>query len=166
MGYSHYWRYDVRRIGSSAYRLAVADVKTIIASTTSQYRLVVDASDDNITIAGPAGATCETFTVFTSRRAMERAVILRRLELRRQLPRLSKVETFARARFDSCRTAQHPYDDVVTACLCVLAGAGLPVESAGKRDEWELGRRLAANLLARAIVIPTGIEERRDEEAA
>lgn len=166
MGYTHRWSLAVRSINAAAYKRAVLDAKMVLVATLAQYRLRIDEDADVVRVDGPADATCETFVFYATRRAMEVAVVERRAELSRQFPRWSRAEVLSQARFDFVKTNRESYDDVVTACLCVLAEAGLPIGSDGWREEWEAGRRLASDVLGRAVNIPASIEAKNKEEHA
>jgi len=59
-----------------------------------------------------------------------------------------------------CKTAQKPYDVVVTACLCVMhdhLGSACEVTSDGDPHEWEAGMNLASKVLGRTIRIPYNV---------
>lgn len=56
-----------------------------------------------------------------------------------------------------CKTARKPYDKLVVACLCVLAEAGLEVQSDGEPEDWEEGRAWAESVLGRKVKIPGGV---------
>lgn len=52
--------------------------------------------------------------------------------------------------FEFCKTAQKPYDVVVTACLIALQyhlGAGVKLGSDGSNDEWQDGAALCHEVL-------------------
>ena len=61
--------------------------------------------------------------------------------------------------WDCCKTAQKPYDDQVTAILCIasfLAPDALKVTSDGDKSDWQEGLRLAQTIYPEAT-IPKGI---------
>jgi hypothetical protein len=59
--------------------------------------------------------------------------------------------------FNFCKTAQKPYDVVVSACLCVLAyrlGTGIEVSVDGDYEDWVAGAKLATKVLGIKIPNP------------
>ena len=59
--------------------------------------------------------------------------------------------------FNFCKTAQKPYDLIVTACLAVLKdklGAQVEVKSDGNKSDWVDGTKYANNVLNREIKNP------------
>lgn len=64
--------------------------------------------------------------------------------------------------FECCKTAQKPYDVIVTACLARLAECGprtVVVHSDGEPADWEAGVKLASIMLGRPIAVPSGVTE-------
>lgn len=63
--------------------------------------------------------------------------------------------------FSFCKTAQLPYDQVVTACLIVLShrmGGVVKVSSDGRADDWNAGLVLAKHVLGlKTLKIPATI---------
>ena len=59
--------------------------------------------------------------------------------------------------FDFCKTAQKPYDDVVTAVLAIFAhelGEDFQVSSDGDHEEWASGVKLASQVLGEPVPNP------------
>jgi hypothetical protein len=58
-----------------------------------------------------------------------------------------------------CKTAQKPYDIVVTACLTFLmTDYGFEVSSDGDHDDWEAGVALAERALGRQFANPMAVD--------
>jgi hypothetical protein len=66
-------------------------------------------------------------------------------------------DVVAASGFEFCKTAQKPYDVVVTAILAVMAEVGLNVSSDGDADDWKPGLTFAADVLNRPVTLPPGI---------
>ncbi len=65
--------------------------------------------------------------------------------------------------FNFCKTAQKPYDEVVTACLIILShylGDNIKVSSDGYQEDWQSGLELVKKVLKRVkkFSIPKNIE--------
>lgn len=67
--------------------------------------------------------------------------------------------------FSCCKTAQKPYDVVVTACLCRIAECGeqtVHVSSDGEESDWVAGSMLASMVLGRPVPIPDTVINYRE----
>ena len=71
--------------------------------------------------------------------------------------------------FQFCKTAQLPYDQVVTACLIVLShrlGGLVKVSSDGRAEDWNAGLVLAKHVLGlKSLRIPSSINRNEKTDA-
>jgi len=150
MGYTHYWNFKPGTLKD--WEAKIADVDKIIAASKDKYELDLEGStDERIWLNGPEDARdlChETFDM--PRKAGGPA---------QRVADAPEYRSAGMEGFDFCKTARKPYDDVVVACLCVLAETGLDVSSDGDGEEWEEGRALAQEVLGRPIANPIASEE-------
>jgi hypothetical protein len=56
--------------------------------------------------------------------------------------------------FNFCKTQYGRYDDLIIACLCLLAEAGLSVSSDGDKYDWADGVKLASEFVGHEVKIP------------
>ena len=133
MGYSHYWK--ATKVDATEYQAALKDIakivtnqKSILAGPNGEPK-TKPITNDGISFNGIDEDSHETF----------------------DLPAAGLKD------FDFCKTAQKPYDTVVTACLARLAEVkGVKVTSDGNMGEWEAGVALASKVLGRPVVNPCG----------
>jgi hypothetical protein len=131
--------------------LAIEDCDTIIAASKDKYELDLDADSGELCFNGP-----------DEKRGHETFYVPRTItDIRDQIDRRTKEwpRDPQQWRWDFCKTNNKPYDDVVVACLCVLAETGLAVDSDGDKEEWEVGRKLAEKALGRPVQIPEKLRE-------
>lgn len=115
MGYAHYYNFDGYDIDN--YNKALHDVRKLVNKYQKKYNLTIISNEDTdeITFNGPEGKDCEDFI----------------------LPKAGKIT------FKFCKTGRLPYDNVVTACLIIMAHVkGFAVSSDGEPDEWSKGMTL------------------------
>ena len=116
MGYTHYWTLE-NGIEASAWQEFLTGAKEIIATAIDAGIFVADFSkDETIHINGIGYGAHEDFVISTED-----------------------------AGYDFCKTAQKPYDTVVTAILIHLKRSlkdGVIVKSDGNWNDWEAGRLL------------------------
>ncbi len=152
MGYTHYWYLnkkseEVRGIEKSRFNQAVIDMNMIVWTSS----LVADEDGngdpeikrDEVRFNGLGDDSHETFH-------FEPFDID---ETIRQPSLIGREKNFA-----CCKTAQKPYDVVVTACLAVAAeviGDGIDVSSDGEPEDWEDGVALASKVLGRDVPVPS-----------
>lgn len=146
MGYTHYWNFKPAEI--KGWEAKIADVDKIIAASKDKYELdLKGSSETTIWLNGPDDSRNlhhETFDMPRTHAGIE--------DRYENAPEYRKNDDMRG--FDFCKTARKPYDDVVVACLCVLAETGLSVSSDGDHDEWEDGRKLAEQILVRPVANP------------
>ncbi len=147
MGYTHYWNFKPATL--KVWEAKIADCDKIIAANKETYELNLDGSnDERIWLNGPDDGRDlghETFDVPRTLAGTKAHVEAAKKQ------KWKDEDTYG---FDFCKTARKPYDDVVVACLCVLAETGLDVSSDGDHDEWEDGRKLAEQVLSRPVANP------------
>ena len=128
MGYTHYWRKQ-GEIEQSKYEAGLAACRELIAK--SPVALEDRSKNGNISINGVEPEDCEDL----------------------YLPaKASDLQSF-----DFCKTRQHPYDTIVTACLAVMRdaiGPGFYVGSDGDAVDWVPGLQFATEVIGREIKIP------------
>ncbi len=70
-------------------------------------------------------------------------------------------EHFSQNESNFCKTNQHPYDQVVTACLIILKarlGPLIQVSSDGRKEDWSAGLILAKSVTGlKTLKIPDNI---------
>lgn len=137
MGYTHYWELNERSFKGSLFSRTVEGMNKIVeASPLVDHWDGHDAGariikDYRVEFDGIGDEAHETFCF----QAFE----------------------LAGRNFNFCKTAQKPYDIVVTACLSVAAdviGDGIKVSSDGEPKDWEAGARFASEVLGRRIQVP------------
>jgi hypothetical protein len=130
MGYTHYWNIAKVSKHSSRFAKAVSDMAKVIRKSP-------------VPLAGPHGEG--------------------KPELKKTSVAFNGVGPNAHETFDFpeqdgfCKTAQKPYDIVVTACLAIakdVFGNEIEVSSDGDRRDWDAGVRLASKVLGRDIDNP------------
>lgn len=116
MGYTHYWTLE-NGVEASAWQEFLSGAKEIIATAIDAGIFVADFSkDETIHINGIGYGAHEDFVISTED-----------------------------VGFDCCKTAEKPYDTVVTALLIHLKRslkAGVLITSDGRWEDWESGRLL------------------------
>lgn len=137
MGYTHYWYLNVNAEEGDRFHQAIVDMATIVTANSQREILAgwdgegnPEIDSDKISFNGKEPDDYETFD-------------FHRFELGKD--------------FNFCKTAQKPYDVVVTACLAVAAeviGDGIEVSSDGNGEDWEEGARLASKVLGREVPVP------------
>ncbi len=159
MGYTHYWHYNPDKMDAIVWRSAIVDCEKILAFCHVA-AVEPDWHDDNwFGFNGIGEDAYETFSVPRTLSTMLLAIKDKRANMSSFGPKYASRQ----ARFDFCKTARMPYDLVVTACLCVLAEAGLEVSSDGDADEWTPGAQFATKALLRPVSIPPKVLH--DEDA-
>jgi hypothetical protein len=139
MGYTHYWTFK-KQPDQEAYNKALEDCREIVKATPVPLELQLDES--GVFFNGVGENAHETFILSP-------------------VPNLDSRTPELRG-FNFCKTAQKPYDIVVTACLCVLKarlGDSVSVSSDGDPEEWEEGRLFANEVLGRVFYNPIEKEE-------
>ena len=138
MGYTHYWK-NSPNVGVEAYLKALTDCRKIVR--LAKKGLLGNGSGDEgskpqltgmIEFNGIGDESHETFYMPGTARELED--------------------------FQFCKTQRKPYDTVVTACLAVMATAGVEVSSDGDEGDWNEGVALASVVLKRAIPNPLAKE--------
>lgn len=138
MGYTHYWKVKPKA-SKTKYTAALKDIKAIVESNET-WVLLAD-------LDGNAGTTPELKNGIAFNGIGENS------HESFILPK--DVTDFQDCEF--CKTAQKPYDVVVTACLAVLAfhlGKGIEVSSDGDKSDWLAGIGLACSILNKVIPNP------------
>ena len=150
MGYTHYWNFKPSEL--KGWEAKIADCDKIIAARKAALELDLTSSDaTQIWLNGPDDGRDlghETFDMPRTLAGVEARVI-----------NSPSYRSEGMEGFDFCKTARKPYDEVVVACLCVLAESGLDVSSDGDAGEWEDGRKLAEEVLGRPISTPARVRE-------
>lgn len=153
MGYTHYWRYPALNKLDDWYG-RIEDCDKIVEASKAEYALDPTGNDkENLWFNGSGGDDYEDFVVPRLIRGIRDYVD----DSKRHWPDDREMWGYA-----FCKTggvAPKPYDDVVVACLCVLAEAGLIVTSDGDKEDWEAGRALAERVLGRSVQIPEKMRE-------
>ena len=147
MGYTHYWNFKPTDLKD--WEAKIADCDKIIAACKDRFALDLDGSNETrIWLNGSGDDAHETFD-------MPRTLA----EVQSRVDNAPDYRSDGMEGFDFCKTARKPYDDVVVACLCVMAETGLDVSSDGYRREWEDGRKLAQEVLGRPVANPIEDED-------
>ena len=139
MGYTHYWRTGKRKPGEKNYNLFMKECRELVAA--SDVPLVKSCEAVSIMFNGVEDEGHEDCYFPSSPDQLDE--------------------------FQFCKTAQKPYDIVVTAALCILqerCGKLVEVSSDGNAEEWEAGRALAEKVLGRPIKVPAGVETAEQEK--
>lgn len=141
MGYTHYW--ELPAIDIDTWREIQSGVKAVVAETSAKLNYEFNDPDpplvdsDVIRFNGHGSAGHETFF----------------------------VERGGLGGFNFCKTARKPYDEAVTAVLCIvghhLTKAGelnkpYYINSDGYWDDWLPGRTLAADVLDEPLQFALG----------
>lgn len=137
MGYTHYWNgIDMNRYKPRAWEGVARDVVALVDAGKSQFELEFeDPKPGWVRLNGNSakGLDHESFWISLD------------------------PNVLAAGGFEFCKTAQKPYDVVVTAVLAVMAEVGLNVSSDGDADDWKPGLAFAADVLKRPVALPPGI---------
>lgn len=144
MGYTHYWetkkqisKAKWKKISSLVERLAMNDGGQVLCREYDRTDEPVHIDGDMIAFNGKGPHGHETFW-------------------------LERKEGWA-----FCKTARKPYDEFVTAVLCITwwhAGDCIDVSSDGWDDDWRRGLELAQSVDP-TVEIPTGVESWPDKKA-
>lgn len=174
MGYTHYWR--LRRGGDQRlYSEALIDMAEIIRHSPVALGNAhgegtgPELSDKHIAFNGRADATCpgdgcgycggpsSKYHRPNHDLAHETCYFPTRLA---DLDGPNPWDSDPAWAFDFTKTAQKPYDVVVTAILCRLAECGpdlVRVSSDGNEIDWVAGQMLASSVLGRPVAIPRNV---------
>lgn len=128
MGYTHYWGGDKKPIDQVKWVKAIALCHKIIRQ--SDVELDRQSTPEVIHINGFHEDSCETFYVPIA------------------------YDEIIKVNFEFCKTRALPYDVIVTACLSVLAEAGLVVSTDGYGEDWDKGVEVASKTAGRPIKNP------------
>lgn len=157
MGYTHYWR-STRTLTTDEMGDIAGMARRIIAEAEGKpgEHNYDDSPARPLVICGGNGTGKPELTK-------------ERIVLNGQGPDLDH-ETFAISRevtdFEFCKTAQKPYDVVVTAILTVLATSyGFKVSSDGEIEDWQRGIDLAERAVGRQYANPLVIAMLLGEDA-
>jgi hypothetical protein len=116
MGYTHYWTLD-KPITQDFFESIRDRVKEIVETAREAgIPMETDFAIDHVAINGQAEGAHETFSIYVEDND-----------------------------FNFCKTAEKPYDAVVTAILILLKkelGDSIKIKSDGTWDDWEGGRLL------------------------
>lgn len=124
MGYSHYYRYGGG--SSDDYASKYIAALLLVVKCYKDYGLNILEVRDRLIFQGPHDETCETFV-------------------------LPRQEVF---NFRFCKTQQHRYDDVITACLLIMSQVkGFHISSDGEKKDWLKGQALVKKHLDMDIPI-------------
>lgn len=138
MGYTHYWRGTESQINEAAWPQAVKDAQLLVDAGKLPFELDLSAAEPGwIKFNGNADKDHdhEDFWVPLDPDAIKSSA------------------------FEFCKTAEKPYDTVVTAVLAVLGAAGLKVSSDGDSSDWEPGLAFAKKVLGRDVPYPCAQSE-------
>lgn len=128
MGYTHYWGNENNaEIDQSKWNQSIAEAQRLVAALANEYQLADVDVKNGIWFNG----YCETFS----------------------MPQTCTEV----AAFDFCKTNHGVYDDVVVACLCLLAESGLSVRSDGDYYDWAAGAKLASEFVGREVPVPESV---------
>lgn len=130
MGYTHYWQIAAVSQHSKRFKVAVSEMAKVVRQSP-------------VPLAGPMGTGKPQ--VSASKIAFNGVTPL-------------DHETFVFPEANGfCKTAQKPYDIVVTACLAIakdVFGNEIEVSSDGNSSDWTAGIALASKVLGRPIANP------------
>lgn len=148
MGYTHYWRLN-REGNQEAYSAALVDIAEIVRHAPvplgggdCDVAEPVELSDEAICFNGVGPDGHEPFVLMNRLAGTEQACL---------------APGWA---FVFCKTAEKPYDVVVTAALCRLAEVGtntVRVSSDSVARDWAAGRALASAILDRPVYVPSAV---------
>ncbi len=152
MGYTHYWTFKKGPRGKAvqnekAYQKAITECAKIIRYYSENF-------------GGLSGYTAHAKAPYTygglNLNGSQRVGQCEDFTMREHL---SQNESF-----NFCKTARHPYDTVVTACLIVLShrlSDLIEVSSDGDRENWTDGLILAQKVLnLKKIQVPKNVQKR------
>lgn len=149
MGYTHYWRFQPPKKGTTQlveakYQLAILDCQKVILAYKKEFGCLSGYSAHTklgqyggINFNGRGRDGHETFVLREHYKQNEG--------------------------FNFCKTAQKPYDEVVTACLIILGHYlvdNIVVSSDGYQEDWQDGLNLVKKVLRRIkkFSIPKNVE--------
>jgi hypothetical protein len=148
MGYTHYWRFNTPKRGTTAkidaaYQTAIKDCTAVIQT---YYK---------------ANGGLSGFTAHAKPGQYGGLEVNGARELSHE-PMVLREHFKQNESFNFCKTNRKPYDVVVVACLCILQhhlGTNISVSSDGNTLDWVAGLELARRTLKnKSIAIPANIE--------